>query len=170
MIGGLGIFPLSFCPLKLLYPDLFVCLGDKEAFIFDVLVHQVDWVFRSWNLRLHRDFHDWELEAVFSFLEHVYSRFSRVEGIDRIRWCLKGSGQFDSLFIRWFGQLLSLHFHGRVFGLLRFLKGLCSLWERGCLWWTSVVCVEVMGSQWIIFYCIVMLPMLCGGCVFDIWD
>ena len=33
--------------LKLLYPDLFVCLGDKEAFIFDVMVHQVDWVFKS---------------------------------------------------------------------------------------------------------------------------
>ena len=33
--------------LKLLYPDLFVCLCDMEAFIFDVMVHQVDWVFRS---------------------------------------------------------------------------------------------------------------------------
>ena len=113
--------------LKLLYPDLFVCLGDKEAFIFDVMVHQVDWVFRSWNLRLHRDFHDWKLEAVFSFLEHIYSRFPRGEGIERMHWCLKGSGQFDSLFIRWFGLLLSLHFHGRVFGSLRFLKGFCSL-------------------------------------------
>jgi len=87
-------------PLKLLYPNLFACLGDEEAFIFDVLVRQVDWDFRGWNLRLHRDFHHWELEAIFSFLEHVYSRFPRVEGIDRIRWCLKGSSQFDSLFIR----------------------------------------------------------------------
>lgn len=28
---------------------------------------------RSWNLRFHRDFQDWELEAAFSFLHHIYS-------------------------------------------------------------------------------------------------
>ena len=51
---------------------------------------------RSWNLRFHRDFPHWELEAVFYFLDHIYSRVSRGEGSDRLHWCLKGSDKFDT--------------------------------------------------------------------------
>ena len=51
---------------------------------------------RSWNLRFHRDSHHWELEAVFYFLDHIYSQVPRGEGSDRLHWCLKGSGKFDT--------------------------------------------------------------------------
>uniref|UniRef100_A0A7N2LI24 RNA helicase n=1 Tax=Quercus lobata TaxID=97700 RepID=A0A7N2LI24_QUELO len=50
--------------------------GDEEAFIFDDLGHLVDGDCRGWNLRFHWDFHEWELEVAFSFLDHIYSRFS----------------------------------------------------------------------------------------------
>ena len=83
-------------PLKLLYPDIFAYSGDEEAFIFDVLGHLVDEDCRGRNLRFHWDFHEWELEVAFSFLEHIYSRVSRGEARGRIHWCLEGSGKFDT--------------------------------------------------------------------------
>lgn len=83
-------------PLKLPYPNLFAYSGDEEAFIFDVLGHLVDGDCRSWNLRFHWDFHEWELDIAFSFLDHTYSRVSRGEARGRIHWCLEGSGKFDT--------------------------------------------------------------------------
>jgi len=41
-------------------------------------------------LRFYRDFHDWELEAVFTL------GIPSGVGSDRLRWCLKGSGKFDT--------------------------------------------------------------------------
>ena len=35
---------------------------------------------RVWNLRFYRDFHDWELEAVYSFLEFTEARIPRGAG------------------------------------------------------------------------------------------
>lgn len=37
-------------PLNDLFPDLFECLVDKEALIYDVLVSSSHGRFRSWNL------------------------------------------------------------------------------------------------------------------------
>lgn len=51
---------------------------------------------RSWNLRFHRNLHDWELETAVSFLDHIYSEVPRDEGNDSMRWYLKGSGKFDT--------------------------------------------------------------------------
>ena len=48
-------------------------------------------VVRSWNLRFHQDFHDWEMEAV-SFLDFTYSQIPKGEGDDRMTWRLSGSG------------------------------------------------------------------------------
>ena len=49
-------------------------------------------------MRFYRDFHDWELEAVFFFLDFFHSRIPRGVGSDRLHWCLKGSGKFDTWF------------------------------------------------------------------------
>lgn len=35
---------------------------------------------RVWNLRFNRDFHDWELDAVFSYLEFTQARIPKSAG------------------------------------------------------------------------------------------
>lgn len=52
---------------------------------------------RIWNLIFSRNFHDWELEAVSSFLDFIYSQVPSGMGSDRLCWCLMGSGTFDTL-------------------------------------------------------------------------
>lgn len=51
---------------------------------------------RVWNLRFYRDFHDWEQEAVFSFLDFIQSRIPRGVGCDSLCWCINGNGKFDT--------------------------------------------------------------------------
>ena len=81
-------------PLKGLYPVLFECSADREVLVSDVLDPQVYGMVRSWNLCFHRDFHDWEMEAVYSILDHIYSRMPRGGG-DRRIWQLNRGGSFD---------------------------------------------------------------------------
>uniref|UniRef100_A0A7N2MQS3 Uncharacterized protein n=1 Tax=Quercus lobata TaxID=97700 RepID=A0A7N2MQS3_QUELO len=81
--------------LKRLYPQLYVCCNDKETCISDVLCYQEGGNVRIWNLRFHRDFHERELEAAYSFLEFIQPRIPRGGGIDTSHWCLKGNGKFD---------------------------------------------------------------------------
>ena len=81
--------------LKRLYPQLYVCSNDKKACISDVLCYQEGGNDRFWNLRFHRDFHEKELEATFSFLECIQSRIPRGGGSDTSHWCLNGNGKFD---------------------------------------------------------------------------
>ena len=101
-----------------------MCSNDKEACIYDVLCYQEGGSDRIWNLRFHRDFHERELGAAFSFLEFIQSRIPRGDGNDTSHWCLKGNGMFDTQsyynIIR--GELLPI-FRGRVFGKLRSLGG-----------------------------------------------
>ena len=47
-------------------------------------------------MRFHRDFHERELGAAFSFLEFIQSRIPRGGGNDTSHWCLKGNGMFDT--------------------------------------------------------------------------
>ena len=51
---------------------------------------------RIWNLRFHRDFHERELEAAFSFLEFNQSQIPRGGGSDTSHWCLNENGKFDT--------------------------------------------------------------------------
>lgn len=83
-------------PLKLLYPELYQCSANKQACIFDVLGHPKVGNDKVWNLRFYRDFHDWELEAVFSFLDVIQYQVLRGAGCDSLCWCLNGSGKFDT--------------------------------------------------------------------------
>ena len=62
----------------------------------EVLCHQEGGSDRIWNLRFHRDFHERELGAAFSFLEFIQSRIPRGGGNDTSHWCLKGNGRFDT--------------------------------------------------------------------------
>ena len=59
--------------LKMLYPQLYACSHDKEAYISDLLGHQEDGGSSFWNLRFYRNFHERELEAAFSFLNFIQS-------------------------------------------------------------------------------------------------
>ena len=57
--------------LKMLYPQLYVCSYDNEAYISDLLGHQEDGGTSFWNLRFYRNFHERELEVAFSFLNFI---------------------------------------------------------------------------------------------------
>ena len=65
MISGLEITRLIGSILSCM------CSNDKEACISDVLCYQEGGNDRIWNLRFHRDFHERELGAAFSFLEFI---------------------------------------------------------------------------------------------------
>ena len=82
--------------LKRLYPQLYVCSNDKEACISDVSCYQEGGHNRIWNLRFHRDFHERELEAAFSFLEFIQSQIPRGGGSDTSHQCLNENSKFDT--------------------------------------------------------------------------
>ena len=65
-----------------------------EACVSNVLFYQEGGYDRIWNLRFHRDIHERELEAAFSFLEFIQSRIP--SGSDTSHWCLKGNSKFDT--------------------------------------------------------------------------
>ena len=66
---------------KDLYPDLFECAVDKETLVADVLDSLLNKEVRSWNLQFHRAFPDWELEVMYSFYNHIYSKLTRGEEV-----------------------------------------------------------------------------------------
>ena len=73
-----------------------MCSNDKKVCISDVLCFQEGGHDRIWNLRFHRDFHERELEAAFSFLEFNQSQIPRGGGSDTSHWCLNENGKFDT--------------------------------------------------------------------------
>ena len=58
-------------PLKILYPQLFLCSAKMEACISDVLSPSVGDNDRVWSLRFYRDFNDWELVDSYSLLYFI---------------------------------------------------------------------------------------------------
>ena len=68
---------------------------DKEAQISELVTIALEGGSRSCNIQFHRAFHDWELERVFTFFEHIYSKMLRVEGVDKLLWKLTLNGVFD---------------------------------------------------------------------------
>ena len=58
-------------PLKILYPQLFLCSTNKKACISEVLSPPMGDNDRVWSLRFHREFNDWELAASYSFLHFI---------------------------------------------------------------------------------------------------
>ena len=82
-------------PLKILYPQLFLCSTNKEAYVFEVLSPSVGDNDRVWSLSFFRAFNDWELAASYSLLHFIQTRIPRGDGGNRLRWGLNGSGKFD---------------------------------------------------------------------------
>ena len=81
--------------LKTLYPQLFVCVANKEACISEVLSPPFGDNDRVWSLRFYREVNDWELVASYSLLHFIKTRIPRGGGSDRLCWRLNGSGKFD---------------------------------------------------------------------------
>ena len=83
-------------PLKILYPQLFLCSANKEACISEVLSPPVGDNDRVWSLRFQRDFNDWELADSYSFIHFIQTRIPRGGGCDKLCCDLNGSGKFDT--------------------------------------------------------------------------
>ena len=66
------------------FPELFRIARNKEALVRDHIRYQNGGVF--WDLNLTRHAQDWELEAVFSFMELMYSSSAKGHGEDRMCW------------------------------------------------------------------------------------
>ena len=71
-------------PLKILYPQLFLCSTNKEAYVFEVLSPSVGDNDRVWSLRFYREFNDWELAASHSLLHFIQTPIPRGGGCDRL--------------------------------------------------------------------------------------
>jgi hypothetical protein len=72
---------------------LFECASNKEATISEVLVRENGRV--DWNVTFVRNFNDWELDDVVSFLHLLHSNFPFWEVDDGLRWNLRKNGIFD---------------------------------------------------------------------------
>ena len=59
-------------PLKEAYPVLFECASNQDATIEDVLIHQAEGI--EWDVTFIRNFNDWEVDIVASFLNLLYSQ------------------------------------------------------------------------------------------------
>ena len=111
-------------PLKILYPQLFMCSANKEACIFEVLSTPVGDNDKVWSLRFYKKFNDWELAASYSLLDFIQPGFLGVKGVTDFVTILMevGSLTFGLFIVRFEMQLLPLSL-GRAFGKSRFLKG-----------------------------------------------
>ena len=66
--------------LKTLYPQLFVCLANKEACIFEILSLPIGDNDKIWSLRFYREFNDWELATSYSLLHFIQTLIPRGGG------------------------------------------------------------------------------------------
>ena len=81
-------------PIKDIYLDLFDSSADKGALASNVLDPPSQGTLRSCNLCFHWDIHDWEMKAVCSFLDHIYTKLPRGVGDDKLQK-LTGIGNFN---------------------------------------------------------------------------
>uniref|UniRef100_A0A7N2QZ21 Reverse transcriptase zinc-binding domain-containing protein n=1 Tax=Quercus lobata TaxID=97700 RepID=A0A7N2QZ21_QUELO len=68
---------------------------SKEAWISDLIVSTSEGGERSWNLQFRRAPYDWELEAIGSLFELLYSCMPRGGGEDKLSWKLTPNDVFD---------------------------------------------------------------------------
>uniref|UniRef100_A0A2N9HC79 Reverse transcriptase domain-containing protein n=1 Tax=Fagus sylvatica TaxID=28930 RepID=A0A2N9HC79_FAGSY len=90
------------CSLKDGFPELYRIARNKEAFVMDHLHYHNERV--SWVLNFTRHVQDWELEAVSSFLELLYSSSAQGHGEDRMCW--RGSSKEDYQVKNYYKHLL----------------------------------------------------------------
>jgi hypothetical protein len=115
--------------LKEFFPVLFECASNKEATISEVLVRENGRV--DWNVTFVRNFNNWELDDVVSFLHLLHSNFPFWEVDDGLRWNLRKNGIFD---VHSFYDALqdspNVASLGGVFGEPKLLVGFVSLSGR----------------------------------------
>ena len=68
---------------------------DKEACVSEVLWLPEGGNVRIWDIRLYREFQDWELAASYSLLAFIQSHIPQGTRSDALCWRLKGNGRFD---------------------------------------------------------------------------
>ena len=79
--------------LKDLFPGLYACASDQAATINEALVREDDRV--DWRVNFVRNFNDWELDSVASFLGLLQSNLPTRVVDDGLWWTLKTTGIFD---------------------------------------------------------------------------
>jgi hypothetical protein len=80
-------------PLKDSFPSLYACASNKTATISEVLVRENGQV--DWQVTFTRNFNDWELDNVASFLGLLQTHLPSRVVDDGLWWNLKPSGIFD---------------------------------------------------------------------------
>ena len=104
-------------PLKDMYPGLFACSNNKDAFIASLFEEPSDGRSRVWNVTFCRDFNDWELDSVDSFFLLLHSHAPISNEDDKLSWVLNSSGLLiPALIILLFGLPLLQILIGRMFG------------------------------------------------------
>ena len=116
--------------LKELFPNLYACSLNQNASFHSILDCHVGAVGQTWNMKFHKGFHDWKLEAASSFLDLRYYNIPRREGVTGME-IEKGVASFlCALIMRLFEvhrQTFSLR---RESGVLRHLRGSFSLFGQ----------------------------------------
>uniref|UniRef100_A0A2N9FT22 Reverse transcriptase domain-containing protein n=1 Tax=Fagus sylvatica TaxID=28930 RepID=A0A2N9FT22_FAGSY len=87
--------------LKEVFPTLFSCAIHKDALLSEVMVRQYGRVI--WNVTFGRNFNDWEMDRVATFLNMLEAKSPIREVVDGSWWHLRRNGRFD---IRsWYGAI-----------------------------------------------------------------
>ena len=82
--------------MKELYPDLYACSNNKDASIASVYVNLGAGRSRDWSMTFCRDFNDWEMALVESFLLLLHSHAPTSKEPNKLFWKPKRSGIFDA--------------------------------------------------------------------------
>jgi len=69
--------------------------NGQGSFSFYCVVFSVGRGVFELEIQFHRDFHNGEMNTVYSFLDQNYSKVPTGEGADSMTWQLNGSGNFD---------------------------------------------------------------------------
>uniref|UniRef100_A0A2N9G2U9 Reverse transcriptase domain-containing protein n=1 Tax=Fagus sylvatica TaxID=28930 RepID=A0A2N9G2U9_FAGSY len=89
------------------FPELFRIARNKEALVWDHIRYQNGGVY--WDLNFTRHAQDWELEAIFSFMELLYSSSAKGHGEDRM--CSRGHSKDGFQVKSYYNLLLPLASH-----------------------------------------------------------
>jgi hypothetical protein len=79
--------------LKDVFPSIFECASQKDAFLNEVIVRHNGRV--VWNVSFLRNFNDWEMDSVVEFLNLLESKAPLQEVEDGPWWHLRKNGRFD---------------------------------------------------------------------------
>jgi hypothetical protein len=79
-----------------MFPVLFGCSSNKDAFIASLLTRISDGASRVWNITFIREFNDWEIEEVLTFFNFIQCKIPGREVPDAMRWKPCKHGLFDT--------------------------------------------------------------------------